>query len=487
MSKKSNFTEFYAEYGTALDNREAALFIGAGLSAGAKLKTWPELLRTVAAGLKLDIEKETDLVGLAQFHVNEKRGVRTRLNQLLRDTYGKNVPLTENHRLIAKLPVETVWTTNYDRLLERAFEEAGKLYDSKVTTGDFSTTERGREVTIYKMHGDITHPDEAVLTKEDYELYNVKREVFTNTLKGDLVNKNFLFLGFSFTDPNIDYILSRIRVLMGENPRQHYCVMRWPPKPKSRKREDQADYQYGMRKLKLRTDDLNRYGIEALMVDEFSEITDLLGVLNKRAFRKHVFISGSAYDYSPMSRERVERLARMIGERTIKEGFSLVSGLGLGVGGAVLIGAIEEVYGDDRAPLLDRVVMRPFPQLPAKSGKRAEILKRYRNDVLSTVGYAVFLCGNKEDEDTKKVVLADGVIEEFKIATDLGKFPIPIGATGHAARKIWDEVAGAPDKYFPGVNVKSQLKILGDENKTDKQLVDAVFEIIKETQGDRAA
>ncbi|HEY0321384.1 MAG TPA: SIR2 family protein [Pyrinomonadaceae bacterium] len=481
MIKCNKFSNFYSEYGRALDNREAALFIGAGLSAGTKLKTWPELLREVADDLKLDINKETDLVALAQFHVNEKRGVRTRLNQLLRDTYGADRPLTENHRLIAKLPVETVWTTNYDQLLEKAFREAGKLYDSKVTTGDFSTTERGREVTIYKMHGDITHPQEAVLTKEDYEVYNIKREVFTNTLKGDLVNKNFLFLGFSFTDPNIDYILSRIRVLMWENPRQHYCVMKWPSKPKSRKKE--ADYEYEMRKLQLRTDDLKRYGIEALMVNEFSEITELLEELNKQAFRKHVFVSGSAHEYAPMTRERVEKLARMIGERTIREGFNLVSGLGLGVGGAVLIGAMEEVYRDDRAPLLDRVIMRPFPQLSAKDPKRAETYTKYRNDLLSTVGYAVFLCGNKEDPHSKKVVLADGVIEEFEIAKALGRHPIPIGATGHAAKKIWDEVSAAPEKYFPGVDVRKQLKVLGDAKKSDKQLVDAVFEIIRETQG----
>jgi hypothetical protein len=131
--------------------------------------------------------------------------------------------------------------------------------------------------------------------------------------------------------------------------------------------------------------------------------------------------------------------------------------------------------------------MRPFPQLSAKDPKRVETYTKYRNDVLSTVGYAVFLCGNREDPDTKKVVLAEGVIEEFKIATTLGRHPIPIGATGYVAKKIWDEVSAAPDKYFPGANVKKQLKVLGDARKTDKQLVDAVFEIIKETQGGRVS
>jgi 8-oxo-dGTP pyrophosphatase MutT (NUDIX family) len=82
---------FYKAYGTALDNREAALFVGAGLSNSAGFKAWPNLLREVAEELGLDVDKETDLVGLAQFHVNEKK-VRTRLNQLLVDEYSPDVP-----------------------------------------------------------------------------------------------------------------------------------------------------------------------------------------------------------------------------------------------------------------------------------------------------------------------------------------------------------------------------------------------------------
>jgi SIR2-like domain len=53
------------------------------------------------------------------------------------------------------------------------------------------------------MHGDIDHPDEAVLTKDDYESYHVKMDQFITTLSGDLVSKTFIFIGFSFTDPNL--------------------------------------------------------------------------------------------------------------------------------------------------------------------------------------------------------------------------------------------------------------------------------------------
>ena len=191
------------------------------MSADAGLLTWPELLRGVAKELNLDVDKETDLVSLAQFHYNETR-VRTRLNRLIVDEYGKDVPVTTNHHLLASLPIETVWTTNYDPLIEKAFQEAGKRCDVRISKGNFSSPPRGKDVTIYKMHGDVSQAHDATLIKDDYEIYSTKNLAFTTALSGDLVTKTFLFLGFSLTDPNMDYILSRIRLLMGQDAQQHY-------------------------------------------------------------------------------------------------------------------------------------------------------------------------------------------------------------------------------------------------------------------------
>ena len=67
------------------------------------------------------------------------------------------------------------------------------------------------------MHGDIREPDEAVLTKDDYEMYSCSRPLFRTALQGDLISKTFLFIGFSFEDPNLEYVLSQIRVLLGES------------------------------------------------------------------------------------------------------------------------------------------------------------------------------------------------------------------------------------------------------------------------------
>lgn len=111
-------------------------------------------------------------------------------------------------------------------------------------------------------------------------------------------------------------------------------------------------------------------------------------------------------------------------------------------------------------------------------------LRRHKHrPILYRTRFTIFLCGNKLDTATGKTVPADGVREEFRITRELGKFPIPVGATGDVAKEIWEEVTAAQDKFFPGVNVKKPFQVLGDASKTNEELVEAVFSIIKTTSG----
>lgn len=52
---------------------ELGAFIGAGLSIPAGFCSWKELLREPAEEIGLNVEKENDLVNLAQYYSNSKR------------------------------------------------------------------------------------------------------------------------------------------------------------------------------------------------------------------------------------------------------------------------------------------------------------------------------------------------------------------------------------------------------------------------------
>ena len=128
---------------------------------------------------------------MAQYHVNE-RGGRHRINQALVTEFAERASLSENHRLLAALPISTYWTTDYDDLIEQALRGARKRPDVKATVEALAVTLPRRDAVVYKMHGDISQPDKAVVTRDDYEAYDETRRLFSTALQGDLVSKTFL-------------------------------------------------------------------------------------------------------------------------------------------------------------------------------------------------------------------------------------------------------------------------------------------------------
>lgn len=455
---------FLKEYTDALREGTAALFVGAGVSQAAGYVNWKELLREIATDLDLDIDRESDLVALAQYHVNH-RGGRQRISQLLIDEFLEDVELTESHRLIASLPVHCVWTTNYDDLLEVAFTEAGKRQDVKRRSQDFQTTRRRSDVVIYKMHGDKTEPAAAVLTKDDYESYDEKREVFTIALKADLSQRTFLFLGFSFADPNVLYILGRMKQLLSTDGRKHFCVLK-KPKPTECSEYDCKRFGHWL-------SDLKRYNIQPVLVDEYSEVPELLKELNRRSHLRDVFISGSAHDFAPLGEDNFRELCRQLGRELIRREFNVVSGYGLGVGGDVILGAMQTLKKNDD----ERLQLWPFPQEVPSGTDRAKFWTEYREKMISPCGICVVLAGNKFDGTA--VVPAGGVREEVQIAQAAGKAIIPVGATGYVAKELWDQAIADPRPFLGDIKAATQLQVLGDSSKTVGELVRAVVDIAK--------
>lgn len=75
------------------------------MSASAGYVNWRELLRPIAQELRLDVDK-SDLVAVARCYCNENSGNRHRLNQAIIDQLSVDTTPTENHRILARLPID---------------------------------------------------------------------------------------------------------------------------------------------------------------------------------------------------------------------------------------------------------------------------------------------------------------------------------------------------------------------------------------------
>lgn len=432
-----------------LDAHNLAVFAGAGLSVAAGFVDWKNLLKDIADDLELDINRE-DLLSLSQYYVNSKCGNRSKINELIIDELSSPKEITENHEILARLPIDTFWTTNYDCLIEKSLENIGKIVDVKHSVKQLPYSKTKRDVVIYKMHGDVSMPDEAVLIKDDYEKYFLTRNDFFTILRSDLLTKRFLFLGFSFSDPNIEYILSRVRASYDTNQKRHFCILK---KVRLEDKEEQAEFEYRQRKQEFFIKDLERVGIDTFLVDEYDEITEILQKVEQAQKRKTVFISGAAHNYSPYTQDEVEKFVAELAEEILKMGFRIVTGFGLGIGSSVISGAIKYLTENNLPINEDYLVIRPFPQ--DKKGKEQWTL--WRKNMIANAGISIFLFGNKMQDG--EVINSNGMQEEFDISKENGNILIPVASTGYMAKQFWEkELTKECDD-----SIKTEMQVLSQE------------------------
>lgn|SRR5690606_24657830 len=464
---------FINSFVTEINNGDAAIFAGAGLSTSSGFVNWKGLLTDLAQELKLDINREHDLISLAQYHFNKfKRG---KINNKIKNEFTTLKEGSENHKILSRIGIDTFWTTNYDQLIEKTLEADGKTVEKKLRNEDFASNIKKKDAIVYKMHGDKDSPDEAVLTKDDYETYNDKKELFSTTLRGDLLSKTFLFIGFSFDDPNLDYILGRIKILLKDNTPTHYCFFKEVSEnefnnPSKTTEENKEDYLYAKIKQELKIEDLIRYGIHAVMIKEYSEITDVLSEIEKRIKRKNIFISGAAHDYSPYTEVEAKELIHTLSYKLAEKEYKIVSGYGLGIGSIVINGALDFKLNSNYKNLDDLLILRPFPQIQSGSKSIPEIWTDYRNDIISKAGIAIFIFGNKIDNN--EITNSDGMEEEFKICLEQNVIPVPIGVTGSLSKVLWDKVIKEFDKIYPdNRDLRDAINKLGEENISNEDII----------------
>jgi hypothetical protein len=207
------------------------------------------------------------------------------------------------------------------------------------------------------------------------------------------------------------------------------------------------EFRYGEAKQELQIRDLRRYGIEALVVDDYADYTEVLRRVSRRHRRSRVFIAGSAEDYAPWTAESAKRLIHEIARKLAENGFGVVSGFGLGVGPDVINGVLDQLDREKTRVVDERLVLRPFPLGITNASERKKRWTSYRRQLIAEVGIAVFLFGNKRNT-AGDIVAADGVHEEFTVAVDSEVAVVPVGCTGSVSGVLHQRVLDDFATYF---------------------------------------
>jgi hypothetical protein len=460
----TEISTFVKDYAKAIKENRASLFIGSGLSRPAGYVGWKDILRDCAIELGLDVDKEEkNLITLAEYyHINKRQ--RTTITQTIKEFFDDSKGrLTTTHRLISTLPITSIWTTNYDRLLERAYKAANLPYTVITDDDSYREINRNAEIVIHKMHGDVTNADKCVITRKDYEQFELDHEVVLAELKGEMCSNSFLFLGYSFSDTDIQqHILSRIRLIASDRqPQKHYCILE---KINRDNYDTEDDYKYARKKQSYHISDMQAYGLNVVLVDSYEQISEILSRISQQVLLKNVFISGS-YDDEYQYAKRCSDVAFKIAYELIQGDYQIYTGYGQNIGSDIVAGAFRGCCDveKDVKDFNDNVHLFPFPYKMPQSEERVKLYHHMRVNMISNTQIMIVIGGMKIDIKSGVRVISDGIIEEAKIAQIQGVVIIPLSSTGGAAMTVYDELMKS-DLWY----VKTEsFKKLKTENSAD--------------------
>ncbi len=206
-----------------IQQKRCVVFVGAGLSAGAGLPTWKGLLLKgideLVGALPEGESHQEELRNLVEYgkllevaeFCKEKLGAA--YHQFLTDQVrGDQAQVPATHDVLMHLPFSAWVTTNYDKLLERAFSKVMGGFPKTLTHMD--TEALGRLLFdggqfILKAHGDIDRPETVVLTSRDYAEIIHANPAFNEAFTGLLLTKALFFVGYSLSDPDFRLLMDR--------------------------------------------------------------------------------------------------------------------------------------------------------------------------------------------------------------------------------------------------------------------------------------
>jgi HEPN domain-containing protein len=202
--------------------------VGAGLSRNAVITggkppvSWPEL----GTELQSDVDGTDESTGTLEIisayeQAFGRVALIDRASSLIRVHDAQPGPV---HNAFASIGFDTVITTNFDFLLERAYDKSGKGCLPVVDEAQLSTPNRYSGPRLIKFHGDINHPGRMVITENDYDGFLQAYPLLITSVTAMLVEKTGILIGYSLDDPDTRQILALIKRRLGQLSRPLWTI-----------------------------------------------------------------------------------------------------------------------------------------------------------------------------------------------------------------------------------------------------------------------
>ncbi|QSF46521.1 SIR2 family NAD-dependent protein deacylase [Paenibacillus tianjinensis] len=215
-------------------------FLGSGLSTPFDIPNWSKLIELISSrNLEQDFMRQTVLFSLKnnnyweaindikRFSGMNDRDIQDSIVNIINEKKLDDIPDNlHNYKELGELDFKIYLTTNYDHILFEHIKNISGFIPQNLNEVDLRSSQLLNPLgkRIYHLHGNISNQGSIVISKEQYnDLYN--NEKYEAIFKTLATSKQFIFIGFSFTDQYFSGFLEKIQTF---SKNKHYIVLNNP-------------------------------------------------------------------------------------------------------------------------------------------------------------------------------------------------------------------------------------------------------------------
>lgn len=202
----------------AINSGRSFALIGSGPSCDLGMPSWRDLADLVANSLTDpdDIKQAKGLILAKQyskvFSLAEKSLGRKSLLSTIQQALARDWPFGEVYGYLVSWPFQSYLTTNFDDQLSRHLKQQEPDTVTRLNSQtDMQLLYSTATNVIFKIHGDLSAPEDLVLTYNDYSNFQqaFNRKYWRDTIFALLRMVDLLVIGFSASDPDFNEQLER--------------------------------------------------------------------------------------------------------------------------------------------------------------------------------------------------------------------------------------------------------------------------------------
>lgn len=375
-NKKEELEKFLNIVAEVILQGNMSLFLGAGSSMQYGAPNWDNLINSVYKGFRNS--SNTDKAQYA-----ELKGIDIK-TEISKKTSFFKVDLSKQETYLNYLlnfNFKSIWTTNYDEIIERILEQKFISYKSIYKYSHFQELSYPGGCFLFKINGSYNEPKTIVVTKEDFINYRKSHEAYLILLKRELLCHSFLFLGCSFDDDILRICIKDILNCI-ENSTENYATDHFAVIVE--KNSDKMDF--------ISKDLAQYYNIKCLNVSNVHQAYKIAYGIACKVRYNSIFVSGAKkYERHSQDENIGKRVCQNLVEAFMKitdSPFKFISGMGMSIG-HFICGTIKQKCINKN---VNRYLqMEPFPFTSSEANQR------HRENMLNKAGIYIFLFGDFEE------------------------------------------------------------------------------------------